>query len=257
MNKTFLDLKRGISLYRVWTYAAYHELTAKYRRTFLGSLWIAGSMVVTSLCLSLVFGTLMGQDLRQVLPHIMAGILCFSLVSFILIDGPEVFLRNSGNIQNHAYPFSYYVFESMTKEIFLFLHNLIVYYIAMVLIGAATFPHWTILIGLPIVVITGTCWGSVFGILAARFRDMRFMLPYVNQMLFFITPIFWTVDHSKKSLLAYGNPYYGLLEMMRSPLMGEIAPPICWELALGTLVSGIIVWLIVFSTFRRRIPFWV
>ncbi|ESQ73630.1 ABC transporter permease [Asticcacaulis sp. AC402] len=258
MNKTFTDLRKGLGLYRVWFYQAYHELTARYRRTFMGPFWISGGMVVTSICLALVFGEMMGQDLKEVLPYIMGGILCFGLVSFILIDGTEIFLRHGGDIKNHAYPFTYYMLETMAKEVFLFLNNVVVFYVVMVMIGAAVVPHWSVILGFPVVIMTGLTWGSVFGIVASRFRDLRFMLPYVNQLLFFLTPIFWRPDSLRgSSILTQVNPYYGLLEIMRAPLLGETASPHMWYLALGSMVSGIIVWLIVFSLFRRRIPFWV
>lgn len=258
MNKVFLDLKKGMALYQVWLYQAYHELSAKYRRTVLGSVWIAGGMITTSLCLSLVFGQIMGQNLREVLPYIMAGILTFSLISFILTEGSEVFLGSSGQIKNHAYPFTYFVFEKLSKELMLFGHNAIVYFIAMAITGALVVPHWTFFVGLPIVLITSFCWATVMGMLAARYRDLRFMLPYVNQLIFFITPIFWKVNTAQgHSLLTTANPFYGLLEIIRSPLMGKAPEPLCWGLALGAMISGIIVWFIAFSLFRRRIPFWV
>ncbi|ESQ88883.1 hypothetical protein ABAC460_13970 [Asticcacaulis sp. AC460] len=258
MNKTFTDLRKGFGLYRIWLYQAYHELTAKYRRTFLGPFWISGGMIVTSVCLSVVFGEMMHQNLKDVLPYIMGGILCFGLVSFILIDGTEIFLRHGGDIKNHAYPFTYYIFETMAKEFMLFLNNVVVFYVVMVLIGAANIPHWSILLAFPVVIVTGITWGSVFGIAAARFRDLRFMLPYVNQLLFFLTPIFWRPDSVRGNMiLTKINPYFGLLDIMRQPLLGNPADAHMWYLALGSMVTGIIVWLIVFSMFRRRIPFWV
>ncbi|EGF93570.1 ABC-2 type transporter family protein [Asticcacaulis biprosthecium C19] len=258
MNKTFADLGKGLGLYRVWFYQAYHELTGKYRRTFLGPFWISGGMIVTSICLSVVFGPMMGGDLRLVLPYIMGGILCFGMVSFILIDGTEMFLRHGGNIKNHAYPFTYYTLETMAKEILLFLNNVVVFYVVMVLIRAAVVPHWSIVLGFAVVIMTGLTWGSVFGIIAARFRDLRFMLPYLNQLMFFLTPIFWRPESVRgHNILVKYNPYYGLLEIMRAPLLGEAASAHMWYLALGAMVTGIIAWLVVFSLFRRRIPFWV
>lgn len=261
MNKAFLDLQKGLALYKVWIYQAYHEISAKYRHTFLGSLWIAGGMVTTSLCLSLIFGIIQGQDLKTVLPHIMGGILAYTMISFILIEGAEVFISAGGIIKNHAYPFTYYVFEGVTRSFLTFLHNLIVFYIAIALVGELKIPNWEILLGLPIVLVTMFTWGTFVGMMASRFRDLRFMMPYLSQLVFFLTPIFWSIGPNAKgwrsAIVADYNPFYGLVEVIRAPLLGQAPSVKCWTLALVAMTSGILVWMVMFTLFRRRIPFWV
>lgn len=259
MHKAFMDLRRGFDLYRVWIYQAYHELSAKYRHTFLGSLWIAGSMVTTSLCLAIVFGAIQGQDLHEALPHVMGGILVYTLISFIFNEGAEVFISAGGIIRNHAYPFTYYVFEGVSRSFMTFLHNLIVFFVAMAIIGAVVVPHWTIVGGLLIVLLTIFTWGTVIGMLSSRFRDLRFMMPYVSQLLFFLTPIFWRADNLQgwRTYIVDANPVYGLVQVIRAPLLGNAPEAQSWLLALSAMFSGVIVWVFVFSAFRRRIPFWV
>ncbi|MDI7776358.1 ABC transporter permease [Asticcacaulis sp. EMRT-3] len=257
--KSVSDLKKGASLYNVWFYQAYHEISAKYKHTMLGSLWIAGGMVTTSLALSLVFGIIQGQSLKDILPFVMGGILTFGLVSFIFNEGPEVFLSAAGTIKNHAYPFTYFVFEGVSRSFLTFLHNLVVFYITLVCVGSLAVPNWTVIFGLPILLVSMFFWGAFFGMMAARFRDLRFIMPYISQLLFFTAPIFWKADGVKgaKALFVDLNPVYGLVEIVRSPLLGKMPPEICWLQALLTMVVGGIVWFAVFTSFRRRIPFWV
>jgi ABC-2 type transport system permease protein/lipopolysaccharide transport system permease protein len=217
-------------------------------------------MVTTSLALSLVFGVLQGQNLKTALPFVMGGLLAYGLVGFMFNDGPEIFMGAGGTIKNHAYPFTYFVFEGVTKSFMIFLHNLVVYIIAVALMGAFVIPHWTLIPGLLIVLATMFFWGTFFAMMASRFRDMRFMMPYISQILFFMTPIFWHPDANltgMKSLVIKANPVYGLVEIIRSPLLGQAPAGICWGLSLGALVTGMIAWAIVFGAFRRRIPFWV
>jgi ABC-2 type transport system permease protein/lipopolysaccharide transport system permease protein len=260
MNKAYIDLQKGLSLYKVWIYQAYHELSKKYQHTILGSLWIAGSMVTTSLCLAIVFGAIQGQNLFQTLPYIMGGILVWSLVGFILSEANEVFLGAGGIIKNHAYPFTYYMLEAVTRQFLTFLHNLVVFFLTLFCIGYFRVPNFELLLALPIVLVTMTSWGVVVAMLSARFRDLRFMIPYISQLVFFITPIFWqpssTVHGWRLSLVNY-NPFYGLIEVIREPLLGNQPSSVCWVQAIGAMVSGLVVWAIVFSVFRRRIPFWV
>lgn len=259
LSKAIADLNAGVSLYRMWIFQAYHNLSSRYKRTALGSLWIASGMLSISLCIALVMGGLLGQNITEVLPYITGGILCFQFSGYIVMGAPEVFVASGGVIKNHAYPYTYYVFEGVANSFMQFLHNLVVYLIMMAIIGQLKITHWTIILGLPIVLVSMFTWSSVFGLLAARFRDLRFMIPFIGNLLFYLTPIMWHPGQMQggKALVALLNPFYGLVEVMRSPLMGIAPPAAAWQLAAGTMIAGIVIWLIAFSIFRRRIPFWV
>ncbi|MEI9905156.1 MAG: hypothetical protein WDN06_15235 [Asticcacaulis sp.] len=131
-------------------------------------------MVVTSLCLALVWGGLMGRDMHDILPYIMCGIVCFQLVAFAFNDGPELFLGSGSMIKNHANPYSYYVAETVCRSVLTFAHNVLIFFVVEACVMAFAIPHWTFLLGFPIVVVTIFCWGTVAGLVAARFRDPSF-----------------------------------------------------------------------------------
>ncbi|MGN6366225.1 ABC transporter permease [Asticcacaulis taihuensis] len=259
LQKAIKDFKNGWSLYYVWVYQAYHDITAKYKRTVLGTFWIAGTMVITSVSLALIFGALFHQKLQVALPYVMAGILVFGMASYVFYDGAEMFMNSGGIIKNHAYPFTFYAFHTICKSFFMFLHNLVVYWIFMVLIGAFAIPHWSILLAIPVVFLFIFSWGMLAGMLAARFRDMRIMLPYLGQLFSMLTPIFWRTDTlSGPILLAVNlNPIFDIVQIVRMPLLGSMASPVMWELSLIYTALGILLWVLLFSMFRRRIPFWV
>ena len=259
LEKSFKDLISAFQLWHVWFYQAYHVITAKYKRTALGTLWISGSMIATSLSLSILFGGLFGQTLKEALPMIMAGILCFSFAGFPLNEGQEALIGNGGIIKNHAYPFTYYILESVAKNLLMFAHNLVVFYLAMLIIGAAVIPHWTILPALFMVFIFMFTWSTITALAAARYRDLRFLLPYIGQLLSVLTPVFWRAEllHGPRRLIADLNPVYGILEIVRAPLLGHSAPFNIWVLASIATFSGVLVWLLTFPVFRKRIPFWV
>jgi ABC-type polysaccharide/polyol phosphate export permease len=258
-EKAIKDLIAGALLYRVWLYQAYHELTVKYKRTILGSLWVSGSMVATSLAVSIVFGGLFGQSLEKMLPYCMGGLLAANLCFFAVTDSGETLMSTSGIIRNHAYPFTYYIFEHMCRLFFLFLHNLAVYIVLMIILGTLKIPHWSILLGLPLVFIYMFTWGMLTAMLSARFRDMRYLLPYIGQLLFFLTPLYWfSKDLSGwRTLIVDINPFFALVQLIRAPLLGEAPTMHNWMMAGGVCATGIVLWLIFFSAYRRKIPFWV
>lgn len=259
LNKGFEDLRAGLGLYYVWIYQAYHDLSAKYKRTILGPLWLSGAFVVMSISYSILFGALFHQKLEVALPYIMSGILVYGLVSFILTEGVEVYIAAGGIIKNHAYPFTFYAFHAICRAFFLFLLNLVVFWIFMVIIRGFSIPSWTILLAIPLALMFMFAWGVLFGMLGARFRDLRFMLPYIAQLLNVLTPLFWHAD-SIQGWVRLGielNPFYAFVQIIRCPLIGISPPLLSWEVAMAYTVLGVFLWLFFFPTFRRRIPFWV
>jgi ABC-type polysaccharide/polyol phosphate export permease len=259
MNKAIKDLVAGAKLYQVWLFQAYHELSVKFKRTALGSLWIAGNFLFVSVAITLVWGQLFNRDLKEMLPHAMLGNLCATLSLWIVSDAPELFMSSSAVIRNHAYPFTYYAFEKIARNMMQFAHNLVIFYIFMVFMGTFTIPNPIFFAGLAIDLVSLFTWGMVVGMLAARFRDIRFLLPSLTFLLYFLTPVYWHVEmlSPSKRWIADVNPINGMMSVLREPLLGHFPSDANWMGALAVCVSGIIVWGITFPIFRRRIPFWV
>lgn len=259
MDKTIKDVVAGFKMYPVWLHQAYYFLSAKYKRTALGSLWIAGNFVFLSIAITIVFGDLFGRSVKDFLPYVMMGNLAATLCLWTLGEGPELYLSSGAIIRNHAYPFSYFTFEEVARVLMLFAHNLVIFYILMTFFGTLTIPHWTILPGLVIDVFIMMTWGTVVGLAAARFRDLRFLLANISMVLYFLTPIYWHYDllSANKRWIADYNPLYAMVSLIRAPILGVPPTAVNWNLAFGLLITGVIAWFITFTACRRRIPFWV
>ncbi len=259
LSKSYIDLRRGVKLYKVWMHHAWHDVSAKYKRTVLGTLWISGAMIATSIALSIVMGGIMGQDLPSVLPYIMGGILCFALPGFLLNEAPETFMSSSNIIKNHAHPFSYYIFENVARVFILFINNLVVFYITLAVLGKLTLPNWTVVPAIMLNFLNCVFWGGVVAMAAARYRDLRFLLPFMSQIIFFLTPVFWHPGNLKgwRTVILNLNPFYGLMEVIRAPLLGEMAPLIAWQLSAASLLLGALAWAVFFGVYRGKIAFWV
>lgn len=258
MNKAIKDLVNGVKLYPVWLHQAWYALGSKYKRTVLGTLWIAGNFVFTSIAITVVFGALFHQDLKTLLPYTMLGNLCATMCLWAISEAPELFVNSSSIIRNHAYPFTFFSFEAVARLLMLFGHNIVVYYVFMAFNGTLTIPHWSVIPGLIIDITIMLTWGTVIGMLSARYRDLRFLLPNLSSLLYFLTPVYWHVDQlGKKQWIAEANPLYNMINIIRSPLLGEPATSGNWLYTFVIAAVGILIWLVFFSMFRRRIPFWV
>ncbi len=260
MSLALRDLIRGLKLWHVWLFLAWQDVISKYRRSILGPLWIAGGMVATSLAISISWGAVSGQPLHDFLPYAMGGILVWThFVGILVSEAPELFVAAQGSIRNSAFPFMFYVLRFTARSIIVFAHNLVVFWLMTLLVGNPHLPNWEILPGLMVLTLIVLALAPVIGMLSARYRDLRFMLPFLAQILFFLTPIFWhpdTLKGAKLAIIDY-NPLYYLLEIVRTPLLGQAVPGHIWAAALGILVLSFLIWLFAFSVARRRIAFWI
>lgn len=257
-SKAMKDLKNGFLLYPIWIPQAFHILAAKYRRTILGTFWLSANFIITSLSVAFVFGALFNLQLRDFLPYCMLGNLFATTALWIINEAPELFMINSGLIKNNATPFTYYVFESIAKLLMLMAINLAAYYIIIFAFGYAIIPNPVFLLGLSLLILCILPWGCLIGMLSARYRDLRYLLPNLSMFIYFTTPIYWHPTMlGEHGYIAQLNPLYHLVSIVREPLLGNWPTPINWYVSIIIAITGIIGWLIFFSTFRRKIPFWV
>ncbi len=258
MNKAIKDLVNGLNLYPVWLHQAWYTLGSKYKRTIMGTLWIAGNFVFTSVAITIVFGALFHQDLKTLLPYTMLGNLSATMCLWIFAEAPEMYIASSGIIRNHAYPFTFFSFESVARTMMLFGHNLVVYYVFMIFNGTLVVPNWSVVPGILVDIGIMLTWGTLVGMFASRYRDLRFLLPNLSSLLFFLTPVYWRVDSlGPKEWIAEFNPLYNMISLIRRPLLGEMATTGNWGYSFALLVAGLLACAIFFPLFRRRIPFWV
>jgi ABC-type polysaccharide/polyol phosphate export permease len=260
MQLAVQDCAKAMKLWHVWLYLAWQDVISKYRRSILGPLWISGGMVATSLAISISWGAMSGQPLRDFLPFAMGGILIWThFLGILVTDAPELFVGAQGSIRNNAFPFMFYVFRFMARSIAIFLHNFVVFIGVCLSVGNFHVPHWQLIPGLLLLTLVTMSFAPVIGIASARYRDLRFMLPFLAQILFFVTPVFWhyeTLVGPKSAIVTY-NPLFYLLEIARSPLLGLPVSLDVWLTSLLILAGSLAVWFVTFSLCRRRIAFWI
>jgi lipopolysaccharide transport system permease protein len=93
---------------------------------------------------------------------------------------------------------------------------------------------------------------------SARFRDVPRIITSLTQIVFLITPILWTPDMlGPRIYLAYGNPFFHLIEIVRRPLLGSVPSIDTVRVALFITALKLIVTVVIFSRYRARIAYWL
>ncbi|OJW20992.1 MAG: hypothetical protein BGO49_30030 [Planctomycetales bacterium 71-10] len=115
-------------------------------------------------------------------------------------------------------------------------------------------PHWTIVF-LPVfyllTVLAALAIGVVLAALTVFFRDFKHVVPFVVQIMFYITPVFWSIgsiESREIQLIMSVNPMFGIADGFRSAVLGL---PMQWDCLLISTASTAVLFLIAIHYFRR------
>jgi len=259
LGQAVADLRDGLRLSPLWSRVAIEQTVTRYRRTMLGPFWIASTTLATGLGLTLVFGALLGGDWRSNFPFVLAGLMSWALVGGLVTLGAGTFIGAAGLMQSQRLPLSFHVSLSMSRALIDFAHQLIAFWIIMAIVRLFPAPHWHLLVALPIALLTGFFLSFPIGMLATRYRDINYMVAFIMQTMFLLTPVFWRRANlpAERRWLVDANPFAHLLEILRQPLLGHPAPLTSWIGSLLTLAFAIIAAVISLMLYRRRVVFWL
>ncbi len=264
-KRAFADISQGWKQRPLWGYLGWQDIKQRYRRSVLGPLWISISMGVIALGLGILYSALFDIPIATFLPHVAVGLLIWNFVSGCILEGSEVFIANEGLIKFLPAPLTLHIYRLVWRQTLFFLHNLVVWAVLMVI-----FPHplgWSLLLAFPafgLLMVNGGWVAVLSGILATRFRDIPPIIASVTQLVFYLTPIVWSVDllagneaAKERASLVELNPVFHFLEILRQPLLGQ---EIVWRYWLVAGVITVVGWaaaLVCLRNYRSRVAYWV
>lgn len=283
------DLTEAIIARGLWLHLGWQDIRQRYRRSTIGPLWISVGMAVTALALGLVNSALFGTSISTLLPSITTGLIVWNFINGCIVEGAGTFIENEGLIKQLPAPITVHALRTVWRQTLYFAHNMVVY-VVVVLIFLPSLDHpyrltenssalvhpglsWSILLALPafaLIMLNGAWVVLVFGITATRFRDIPPIIQSFITMVFYATPIMWSMDQVRATHAATGsgvgsaglsvlkmNPVYHFVEIIRAPLIGQVQSWTHWLVAGVVTVVGWTLALIVLRNYRARVAYWV
>jgi ABC-type polysaccharide/polyol phosphate export permease len=253
------DLWESLAQYEVWWRFAIHEIRQRFRRSVLGPLWITLSMGIWVSALGLVFTTLFNQPIDALLPYIATGIIFWGFFTTSLTDGSTVFIGNDSYIRNVPLPLLFHLFRMLARNLIILGLNMVIFVIIGMIFGFHF--NWASLSFFPAFVLFtfNVSWMALAcGILSTRYRDIPPVIQNVLQVVFFVTPIFWSIDNlPNRPAFVQLNPVFDLLQIVRAPLLGGDFPLRSWIVCLAMAAVGGVLTLILYRRAYARIAYWV
>ncbi len=251
----FLDLRELWTYRELFFFLAARDIKVRYKQTAIGVAWAVLQPLAMMVVFTLLFGRLAKIPSNGIPYSLFAytGLLPWQLFSRVVSDSTNSLVMDQRLITRVYFP-------RIIVPIATALAAVVDFAIAASLVFVLMFYYRVVpspsLLWLPLFVllmlVTALGVGFWLSALNVEYRDVRYVLPFLNQFWFFITPVIYpSVLVPTQWRALYGlNPMTGVVEGFRWALLGKGDNPLpllaaSVAIAVSLFVSGII-W------FRRR-----
>lgn len=229
------------------------NLKARNASTSLGLFWWVLNPLLLGGIYFLIFGILFGgRRPDDFLPYLLSGMFVFHFTAQSLTGGANSIIQNGKLLANLRFPRLILPISTLIEALVGFLASLLVLLPIVVVAEAVLdvdYLGYRILY-LPLIVLVHVVFNLGLSGIAARlavpFRDINNLLPYVNRIWLYITPIIWplefldTVNPTVQSIIRF-NPMFSFVGLYRSAFLGytvvadHIVGAIAWAAVVGVV----------------------
>lgn len=227
-GKTETSYWTDLWLYReLFYFLAWRDILVRYKQTVVGVAWALIRPLLTLLIFT-TFGKIIGIA-QEGVPHslvVFAAMLPWTLFSNTFMEASNSLVGNAGMISKVYFPRLTIPLSSAIVGLVDFLISFVI------LIGLLIWHQWIpslSILALPLFIFSALLLAMGGGIwisaLTVRYRDFRFIVPFVVQMGLYVSPIAFTTDRIPENWLwLYQlNPMVGVIEGFRWSILGSHA----------------------------------
>ena len=234
------DLRYYFDLYYILTQK---EFKVKYKASIIGYFWSVISPLMQGLVFFLAFGIFMRFPQENYLLFLLSALYPWQWISNSLSHAPKIFLSNPALVKKIYFPRFFMPTTSVFLDMIHLLFALPVYFLFVLLYGLPLSPALILYIPLMLLItyVTVASLSVVFACVNVYVRDLENIMPLVLQMLFFLTPVIYSVDvvPEKIRLVLYCNPFFALISSWRSVLLEGVMPWDLWSIALAISLASL------------------
>jgi lipopolysaccharide transport system permease protein len=225
-----LDLRELWAYRELLAFQALRDIKVRYQQTVLGAAWAVLQPVTQMVVFSIFFGKLLGVGSDGVPYPVFAycALLPWQLFAFALTQSSNSLVENQHLITKVYFPRLIVPLASVIAGLvdfciaFVILIGLMLWYGIMPTVAVVTLPLFVLL-----VIAAALSAGLWLSALNVRYRDIRYTLPFITQILFFLTPIVYPASRIPDAWrwVVGLNPMAGVVEGFRWALLGNVSPP--------------------------------
>jgi len=248
---------RDLWRYRELLYfLAWRDVKVRYKQTLIGVAWVVLRPLLIMAVLTVVFHHIASLGKDSPVPYallVFTGLLPWQFFSAAFADSGNSLVGNAQMISKVYFPRIIIPISSVLAGLVDFLVTLLLLIPLMAWFGH--WPGWQMLL-LPAFLILGVLitLGAGIGLAAlnVRYRDVRFVIPFVVQIGLYLSPVGFSAAEipDKWRWLFDLNPIVGIIEGFRWCLLGGVYP-ISGGALLSSLMFAVVLLLFGIRYFRR------
>ncbi len=233
---------------------SWRDIKVRYKQTIIGVGWALFQPFITMVVFSIFFGTLIKVPTGGI-PYpifVYVGLLIWQFFSSALSETSNSLITNQSIVTKVYFPRLILPISAvLTRFIDFFVSSFILagmmvyYHFIPNIIGIFVLP---LLIFISFLAATGG--GLLLAAINVKYRDVRYVLPFIIQMLMLVTPVIYpTSIAGKYAWILALNPMTGVIDAAHATIFGNA--PIDWSMLLFSFITSSILFVIGFLYFKK------
>jgi lipopolysaccharide transport system permease protein len=248
-----VDLKEAYLYSELLLFLIWRDIKIRYRQTLLGGLWAVLQPFMAMVIFAFVFNRLahVQSDGPPYNLFAFAGLAPWTFFSTAVTQSSNSLLANTQLVSKIYFPRIFIPLGAIFALLVDLILSLGLLAVLMIYYRWALTPA---VIWLPLfmasAVLAAAGTGLVLSALNVRFRDVKYVVPFMIQMGLFLTPVIYPAHYvpARWQLVMGLNPMTGVVIGFRHALLGT---PISWDVAGVSLTTCVLLFVVGLFVFRR------
>ena len=212
---------RELLYFFVW-----RDVKVRYKQAFLGIIWVFLRPVTSMAIFSVIFGKISGFQSTS-LPYpifVFLGLLPWSYFSSSVTSSANSLVENSNLITKIYFPRIFVPVSGSLANLLDLAISMIILFLMMWYYNIV--PHVSV-VAVPVLLValflTAIGPGLLLGALNVKYRDIGYIIPFLVQVGFFVSPVLYPVSFisEKYRFFMYLNPMTAIIECFRYCFTGD------------------------------------
>lgn len=225
----FIDFKELKEYKDLFFFLAWRDIKVLYAQTILGFSWAILQPLIHIIVFTIVFGKVakIGTDGIPYFLFSTVAVVPWTYMSQAMTQSSQSLVAGQHILGKIYFPRLLFPLTSILAKLVDFVISLII--ILFVLIYYKILPTWNLLL-LPLFILHMVCIATGVGLwlsaMAIRFRDVKYAMQFLTQILMYSAPIVYSASSipDKWRLVYSFNPIVGTIEGFRACLLGSPVP---------------------------------
>ena len=255
-NKFSFGFKELWDYRELFYFFTWRDVKVKYKQTILGFLWAIIQPLFMTIIFTLFFGDSISSKTNLLIPYpvfALSGMLLWGIFSGGMSSAANSMVSNSNIIKKIYFPRLIIPISSVLVAFIDFLVAFVVFIVLLLFYKVQINYYMIVFLPLSIFMtsLSAMGCGMLLAALNVKYRDVRYVIPFLVQGLLFLTPVMYPVNISCNIFLSWIlklNPISGALELMRGIFLGYV---INYETVVISVIVSCILFVIGIIYFRK------